>query len=132
MGISLSALNEALEGLLLKLKLQYFGHLMQKAGSLEKTLMLRKIKGKKRRGWQRMRWLESITSSADMNLDKLWEAEEDRGTWRASFFIRKEFETTQWLNNNNKTKLSTGTTRWRNGTDLEGLSSCLLHLTLSN
>ena len=55
-----------------------------------------------------------------------------RGTWRASFFIRKEFETTQWLNNNNKTKLSTGTTRWRNGTDLEGLSSCLLHLTLSN
>ena len=132
MGISLSALNEALEGLLLKLKLQYFGHLMQKAGSLEKTLMLRKIKGKKRRGWQRMRWLESITSSVDMNLDKLWEAEEDRGTWRASFFIRKEFETTQWLNNNNKTKLSTGTTRWRNGTDLEGLSSCLLHLTLSN
>ena len=132
MGISLSALNEALEGLLLKLKLQYFGHLMQKAGSLEKTLMLREIKGKKRRGWQRMRWLESITSSADMNLDKLWEAEEDRGTWRASFFIRKEFETTQWLNNNNKTKLSTGTTRWRNGTDLEGLSSCLLHLTLSN
>ena len=132
MGISLSALNEALEGLLLKLKLQYFGHLMQKAGSLEKTLMLRKIKGKKRRGWQRMRWLESITSSADMNLDKLWEAEEDRGTWHASFFIRKEFETTQWLNNNNKTKLSTGTTRWRNGTDLEGLSSCLLHLTLSN
>ena len=60
----------SLEGLLLKLKLQYFGHLMQRTDSLEKTLMLGKIKGKRRRGWQRMRWLETITNSMDMNLSK--------------------------------------------------------------
>ena len=58
----------SLEGLVLKLKLQYFGHLMQKADSLEKTLMLGKIEGKRRREWQRMRWLDSITNSVDMNL----------------------------------------------------------------
>ena len=69
---------------MLKLKLQYFGHLMQRANSLEKTLMLGKIEGKRRRGQQRMRWLDSITDSVDMKLSKLQEVVEDRGAWRAA------------------------------------------------
>ena len=76
--------RDQLEGLMLKLKRQFFGHLKQKADSLEKTLMLGKIEGRRRRWRQRIRWLDGITDSVNMNLSKFWEMMEDRGAWHAA------------------------------------------------
>ena len=84
----------SLEGLMLKLKLQYFGHLRQRADSLEKALMLGKIDSRRRRGRQRMRWLDSITDSTDMSLSKLQKTGKDREAWRATVLGVVKLDTT--------------------------------------
>ena len=100
----------SLEELMLKLKLQYFGHLMRRVGSLEKTLMLGKIEGRRRRGWQRMRSLDGINDSMDMSLGKLQELVMDREAWRATIHGVAKSE---WVTELNWTKLKCLMAPWR-------------------
>ena len=96
----------SLEGLMLKLKFQYFGHLMQRADSLEKTLIWRKVEGRKRRQWQRMRWLDGITDSTDMTLSKLQKITKDKEAWYAGVHHATNSWMWQRLNNKNMRELT--------------------------
>ena len=87
----------SLEGLMLKLKLQYFGHLMRRTDSLENTLMLGKIEGRRRRGQQRMRWLDGVTDSMDLSFSKFWELVKDREAWRAAVHGILQARILEWV-----------------------------------
>ena len=99
----------SLEGMMLNLKLQYFGHLMQRTDSLEKTLILGKIEGRRRRGWQRTRWLDDISESMDMSLSKLQVIVKDREAWRAA--VQEIAKSQTWLSEQTTTIIKTGS-RW--------------------
>ena len=118
----------SLEGLMLKLKCQYFGHLMWRTDSLEETLMLEKIEGRRRRGQQRTRWLFGITDSVGMSLSKLWEMVKDREAWcAAAHGICKELHTTVQLNNSNTLFINLLYLRFTNFPSIYCLFSCCFY-----